>query len=751
VKRPAALVWTAIMLVVLPIIPGTAHARQGDATPDGLWSHVAAKALAAEPDVQLEPGSYSVHQLDVAMLETLLMRAPVEFAHKGQVEQLIVTLPLPDGSYERFSVEESSIMEPELAAKFPEIKTYAAQGLDDPTATVRFDLTPAGFHAQIISARGTVYIDPYRRGETATYVSYDKRGYRGDTRFECLVPNQSPDEVRELEERIAKAEPSTSSLTGGGELRTYRLACAATGEYTAFHGGTVSAGMSAITTAINRVNGVYERELSVRMILVANNDQLVYTNAKRDPYANTNGSQMLGQNQNNIDNVIGSANYDIGHVFSTGGGGVAYLRSVCNTSLKAGGVTGLPSPTGDAFYIDYVAHEMGHQYGANHTFNECGSQRNASTAYEPGSGTTIMGYAGICGSTNVALNSDDYFHGASLDEIYAHIRGAGGCRPPVADGNDAPTANAGADYRIPVNTPFTLTGSASDPNGDAVTYCWEQWDLGSATSATTKPLFRSRAPSTDASRTLPSLADLYAGSPTTWEALPTVARTLNFRLTARDNNSGGGGVDDDFMVVDVTGTQSFSVTAPAAATAWPSSSSQTVTWNVSDTPAYCSSVRISLSTNNGASWTTLATSTANDGSETITAPNVSSNQCRVRIEGIGNIFFNLSPLFTIGDASPAEPPAAPSNLIATALSTSQINLTWSDNSTDETEFKIDIRTSTGAWTSLGSIGGQSSTGTVGATVTGLSRNTLYVFRVRASNTNGDSAYSNEASARTLRR
>ncbi len=302
-------------------------------------------------------------------------------------------------------------------------------------------------------------------------------------------------------------------VSNGGTLRTYRAAIAATGEYTTFHGGTVAGGLAGIVTTLNRVNGVYERDLSVRMILIANNNLIVYTNGATDPYTNGNGSTMLGQNQSNLDSVIGTANYDIGHVVSTGGGGVATLNSPCNATTKARGVTGSGSPIGDPFDIDYVAHEMGHQFGGNHTFNggtgSCaGGNRSAANAFEPGSGSTIQAYAGICGSEDLQNNSDDYFHVRSLEEMVAFTNGTS-CDLEPPNGNTAPAATPAAACTIPANTPFSLTGSATDVNGDGLTYTWEEYDLGAAGPPNTdngaRPIFRSYLPGTSPTRYFPSL------------------------------------------------------------------------------------------------------------------------------------------------------------------------------------------------------------------------------------------------------
>ena len=405
----------------------------------------------------------------------------------------------------------------------------------------------------IRSPAGSVYIDPLRdtwraQGGSDVYLSYRASlAELGDRTFTCGVTegHDTSDliaQYRENVDRQAEARQAGGTPKFGVDvtLRTYRLAVAATGEYTAFHGGTVPLGQAAIVTAMNRVNGIYEEEVAIRMELIANNDLLVYTDPNTDPYTNNSGSTMLGENQANIDAVIGSANYDIGHVFSTGGGGIASLGVPCRAGLKARGVTGLGSPIGDPFWVDFVAHELGHQWAGNHTFNgddgSCaGGNRNGPTAYEPGSGSTIQAYAGICGSQNLQSNSDPYFHGISLDEIIAYSRtGLGnGCPVQSASGNAPPSANAGADYTIPLSTPFELCGSGSDPDLDPLTFAWEQFDLGPAGAPDAPvgnaPIFRSFNPTSSPCRTFPRMSDLAAGTLVLGELLPTYARTMNFR------------------------------------------------------------------------------------------------------------------------------------------------------------------------------------------------------------------------------
>lgn len=333
---------------------------------DGVWADVNERSISATGTRTITPTHYRLLALDRATLKRVLATAPL--ADTG-VPGILLTLPLSEGELAQFSVGESPIMAPELAAQFPELKTYLGTGIDDPTASLRFSVTPQGLHAQILSAAGALYIDPYQSGDDRHHISYARQDYTRTTAktepFTCHFGN--------LPQSQAQASLGQSLVSpriiSGTQRSTYRTAIAATGEYTTFHGGTVAGALAAIVVALNRVNGIYERDLAVCMVLVANNNIILYTTGATDPYTNDDGSAMLGQNQTNLDAVLGSANYDIGRVFSTGGGGVALLFGPCNSSTKARGVTGSPSPIGDPFYIDYVAHEMGHQFGANHTFN----------------------------------------------------------------------------------------------------------------------------------------------------------------------------------------------------------------------------------------------------------------------------------------------------------------------------------------------------------------------------------------------
>ena len=646
-----------VMVMVMVIAVGTASAGT-------IWQAADEGALLErEGERRIIPDRYRTVALDAAELDVVLSTAPFETAHPKGLSDVTLPLPLPYGGELQLRIVESPVMARALANAYPEIRTYRVFSASDTSIRGRADWTPHGFHAMVRTPEGTVFVDPYVPGDTRHYISYYRHDHtRTDSSFTCLVGDEAdPQPGREW------TAPKTGERSYGTELRTYRLAVAATGEYTQFHGGTVVDGLAAVVTAMNRVNEVYERDAAIHMELVANNDQIIYTNGATDPYTNDNGPAMLSQNQSNLDNVIGSANYDMGHVFSTGGGGIASLGCSCYSSYKARGVTGSPSPINDYFWIDYVAHEMGHQWDANHSFNGnesgCGGgNRNASTAYEPGSGSTIMAYAGLCGSQNLQYNSDDYFHGVSLDEITSFSQFGYGnvCASVTSTGNTPPTVDAGPDYTIPYETPFELTGSASDVDGDDLTYCWEEFDLGPAghpnSPVGNAPIFRSFDPMSSPMRSFPKATTLVNNQQIIGEILPSTDRTLHFRLTVRDNQVGTGGVADDTMTVNViTSAGPFQVTNPNSQITWQGPGPHLVEWDVAGTdssPVSCSMVNILFSTNSGYTWSqTLASGVPNDGSHEVYLSTFDTDFARLRIECEDGIFFDISDSrFTVNGA-----------------------------------------------------------------------------------------------------
>jgi putative transposon-encoded protein len=654
---------------------------------DDVWQETDVTAMqraAVVAERTVVPKSYRTFTLNKDSLRAILNKAPIEFTSARQSNEVILTLPMPDGSFARFLIEKSPVVEAGLSAKYPELgETYRGQGIDDPTATVRLDFLPTGFHSMILSPNGTVLVDPYfKKGDTENYVSYLKKDAPRTENFVCnFRDKKSLDEALSPDNLLSSnfLPDSSENVVSGTQLRTYRLALAATQEYTAaVGGGTVAGALAAQVLIMNRVNAVYEREVAIHMNIVANNDQVVFT-AEPDGYTNNDGEIMLDENTAKLNTVIGTANYDIGHVFSTGGGGIAALRASCGT-FKAEGVTGLPNPIGDAFAIDFVAHEMGHQWGGNHTFNtSCGGNRNTTTAYETGSGITIMGYAGVCGAQDLALHSIDTFHVKSLEEIVAFSQtGAGNtCAATTSTGNTPPTVSSvgGTSFNIPKQTPFALTATGTDVNGDSLTYDWQEYDLGASTSAIpntdsagARPILRPYLPNTSGIRVFPALQYILNNAnvpPSTYncgratacltgELLPQIGRTMNFQAVARDNRTNGGGISTVTAQVIVDGNSGpLAVTSPnTPVTVTVTDTTNLVTWNVANTtaaPVNAANVKISVSIDGGQTFPyVLTNSTPNDGSQQLFFPTINTTTARLKIEAVNNIFFDISDTnFTI--------------------------------------------------------------------------------------------------------
>ncbi|GAB5417255.1 MAG: zinc-dependent metalloprotease family protein [Crocinitomicaceae bacterium] len=580
----------------------------------------------------------------------------IMFREVGQGFVAELDFPHPDGTFHTYHAKGNHTVSSGLAANYPEIHTYDAY--NDKGHFVKWDITHKGLHVMIFRPDGsTIFIDPAIQGNTDYYIVYTRENFVTDKERDCQFDS-------DLEPLSTIIELTTGQLKEFGtcELRTYRCAIAATGEYTSFQGGTVNDAVAAQATTMNRVNGIYEKDMAITMEIIANNDQIVYTNSGTDPYSNGNTGAMIAEVQVDINNVIGSSNYDIGHVFGTNSGGLAGLGVVCSSS-KARGVTGSGAPVGDPFDVDYVAHEMGHQFGANHTQNnDC--NRNNSTAMEPGSASTIMGYAGIC-APNVQNNSDDHFHGVSLEEISFEILSGGHqCESITQLSNTAPDitgTNGGAT--VPANTPFALTAVVDDPDNDPLTYNWEQMDNQASTqppvsSSTNGPNFRSWPSDSDPTRYFPRLSAVKNNGPFTWERLPSVSRTMNFRVTVRDNSSGAGGCNDHADVtVTVDGNSGpFEVTSPnTLGIVWYETQTRTVTWDVANTnnaPVNCQNVDIFLSIDGGNTFPiTLVAGVPNTGSAQVTVPSNFTNIARVMVMSEEGTFFDMSDFnFTIAEA-----------------------------------------------------------------------------------------------------
>ena len=653
------------------------------AAQSALWADVSDAAVRPAPGTRvITPSAYRLVRLDAPAMRARLAAAPK--TRDGLAGAAALQLPLPDGTMARVRVAEAPILAPELQARYPEIRTYLADG--DGAVRGRLSVTPEGFRGLLFTPAGTVYIDPYARGDAEHYQVYYSRDAEMDPSLTFFGDAAFEGEDLHGEERHEghPAHDPTAKRAHGETLRTYRLAVAATGQYTQFHGGTVAGALAAITTTVNRVAGLYETETAISFQIVANNNLVIYTDGATDPYSNPAGEggspvTMLGENQANLDAVIGSANYDLGHVFGTIGGGYSGIASIgvsCSGSSKGRGVSTSASPTGDVFDVDLVTHEIGHQLGSPHSFNgdsgNCATQWTSYSAYEPGSGSTIMGYAGICRDDNLQSSNDDYFHSISLDLITERAATGGGssCGTATATNNAIPTVTAPAAYTLPTNTPFVLSGSATDDTPGSLTYIWEEFDLGpqADVNAGTAPLFRSFIPSADRNtRYFPQLDRLVAGlPPVIGETLPPAAQTLTFRLTARDNQAGGGAINEARTEIDFVDTGATFAVTFASTPGQSFGGTATVTWDVAGTDANgidAQTVDILYSTDGGATFpTVLASLTANDGSETVYFP-ATTSQGRIMVRGAPNPFFNVNPEpFAV--TATATPPTAATAMVS---------------------------------------------------------------------------------------
>lgn len=658
-----------LFLTGLLVLSGTALAQQN------AWNKTSQNNVKETRERNVRTSDYQLVNLNTDELRQQLSLAP-ERTRLAQEKGILIKFPNDQGKFDTYEIFEASTMHPDLQSRYSDIKSYEGHKVGDATTDIRFTFDPYfGLNAVVRGISGIYYIDSYSK-DNKTYMVYDRKNAISQSRFDCLFKGISP--VADLTQNVH------GKTVIDGLLRKYRLAISTTTEYTGYisqqagvGAGTDAQKKAAVLAAVNlvvaRLNQVFENEISVSLQLIANTDLLFFIG--NDTFNALDAYQMIDENVVVTNNAIGAENYDIGHVFfrATQGNdnGLAYTPAICNSTYKAGGVTGSEIPVGDPFVIDFVAHEMGHQFGANHTQNNQCNINNA-TSIEPGSASSIMGYAGIC-SPNVQNNSDSYFHSVSIREMYTTITGGGNCSMNTATGNNEPTANAGPDRTIPMGTPFALTGAGSDPDGDAVTYNWEQIDAGAAQmpprpANSIGPMFRSMWGNVSPTRYFPRLSTIMEGyNPNiitasnyrSWEKLSTVARDLNFSLTVRDNKAGGGqsGRDDIKLTVS-TAAGPFTVTSQnAAGVVWNTGTSQTITWNVANTnaaPVNTANVMILLSTDGGLTFPhTLTAGTPNNGSYTFNVPGGlgTSSTARIMIKAVDNVFLNVNTAnFTINSS-----------------------------------------------------------------------------------------------------
>lgn len=618
----------------------------GATAPARLWTEVE-RASARSGGTTLhrvQPERTRADHVELPALRELLALAPPELADLAAAPE--ITLPLPNGRLERFRVAQSPLLGPAFRARHPELRTFVARGIDDATIEARLDLTPRGLRAIIFTPDGVALLDPLQPGSTDALRSAWTTG--GDGPFECALRGSGI--------LPAGADPGRTQAAGDVR-RTFRFILVGTGQYTAALGG-VSLATAEMVTSMSRIAAIFEREAAVRLELV---DLVAFPDSASDPYPSNVITDLISRNLVVVDSLFGPGSYDLAQVVGQRGGpypsGGAFLASACTPQEKAGSAVVGPDPGANWYMLKIMAHEVGHMLGARHT-QDADCVRQPETAYEPGSGTTIMSYAGKCPGYDVESWADPYFHGASIEQMVAFWTSRGGCGTAVATGNAVPVANAGADYTIPRQTPFVLAGGGFDPDPwDTLSYCWEEFDKAATShDPVNGPLVRSRPPSSSPSRAFPATATVLSGTVDPYEALPAVDRALRFRLTVRDNHAGTGGHAWDETMITVSGPP-FAVTSPNGGETKASDEIFPVTWTVGG-GSVAPTVDILLSPDGGANWTLLAANVPNDGDQPVSwHAAVTSTACRIRVAAVGNVFYDVSDAdFAITGTTTGVPP-----------------------------------------------------------------------------------------------
>ena len=628
------------------------------------WTSISESAKSQISNISFDktkmPTEFKLYSLNIKALKNKLQNAPI-VAESPQKSSNIISIPNADNTEENYRVYDTQILHPKLAAQLPNIKSYVGRSTKNTGKFIRFSVSQAGFHGQIFEpGKSTYYIDPYTSDKTV-YIAYKRKDLVNTSSdiFSCETDNSFDKNIKNPP--IKKA----SKATDDGIVRRYELAMSCTGEYGALFIGSATTDtdkksniLAQMVITMTRVNGIYEKELGITYQFVPNNFDIMYYDPATDPF----DGEYNNKTQQVIDANIGDANYDIGHNFNTDGGGNAgCIGCVCNSGNKGSGMTGRGNPTGDSFDVDYVAHEIGHQMGGYHTHNgttTCLKSGN-NTEVEPGSGSSIMGYAGICTGQNVQDNSDDYFNYVNIRDISANVQGgvSSSCFETITVSNLAPTADAGADYIIPVGTAFELRGVGTDADTeDVLTYTWEQNDSEDMQSpllplaiAVAGPMFRSRAGTTSPSRFFPQLSDILDNNlAPTWEVIPEVTRDFEFALTVRDNVLYGGQTADDLLqITSDLNAGPFVVSSQNNNTTWVQGNTETITWDVANTnntaTVNCQSVHILFSAVGDFSDTiTLKSDTPNDGSEDILVPGKITETGKLMIKAADNVFLDVN-------------------------------------------------------------------------------------------------------------
>lgn len=572
----------------------------------------------------------------------------------------VVYLPNYDGKVIAFTLKETPVFHPDLTKKYPGIRSFSGISLDG-NHSVKLSSSQKGLQSMIVNLkdRKTSFMEPLAN-RAGGYVVYEKGSSTNKDGFIC--------DTEKLQQSVSR---TIAPLVNDQLLRRFRIAVSTTGEYTDFHDGTVAGALAAINATLTRINGIFETDLGVTLELIANNDLVIFTDASTDPYTGNLNSQV----QSTLTSIIGEANYDVGHLFdkvetaAQNNGNAGFIGSVCSDNRKGSAFSSTSMPEGDVFDVDFVAHELGHQFGANHTWSF--ETEGTGVQAEPASGTTIMGYAGITGVNNVEPNSDDYFHFNSVQQIVDYL-GTVGCAQTTALTNSPPVVTPMGDYIIPKGTAFVLEGAATDADvGDVLTYTWEQVDDGVVTNTTFGPNnagganFRSLPPTTDPARYFPRLSRVVSGNLTqtnpglseAWETVSNIERDLNFAFTVRDNATGGGQLVSDLLKVEVLNSAGpFTVTSQASNEVYDGGSTQEITWDVANTnvlPINAQRVDIFLSLDGGVTFPiTLADDVLNDGSEEVVLPGDATNTARIMVKASDNVFFAVNASdFTIQETN----------------------------------------------------------------------------------------------------
>ncbi len=631
-------------------------------TGQNFWKSVDQNNLTQQQDPDITVDKYATFQLNFNEFQQALLSTPREDLTNASAPGKTISLPLPNGQISEFKVWETSIFHPNMAARYPQLRSYRGVGLDNPGFAVRMAISPKGVHLGIHTPEGDIYLDPYTGGNTELYISYYTRDHLVTSQPAACGFSNFENELTPESIAPVGGEPQASTHSAGGpvEMREFRVALSCSGEFAQGHGGTVESVLADYQIAMNRLNLIYEQNLATRFTLVDGLEAVLYLDPNTDPFSNGSvGTSMLIENATNLNLVIGEDNFEVGHVF-TGGcsdvGGVASGR-VCG-EFKGAGVTCHASSNVIAVTANIMAHEIGHQLSAGHTWNGCPpsiDQYASGSAWEPGSGTTIMSYAGTCGNdNNVDGGGDEYFHGGTIDQMSDYIRnGSATCGTNVVTANNFPDVTAVVEngFYIPISTPFELDAVAEDMDGDVLTYCWEQRDLGPygelGFPELSAPLFRSFPPRSVSNRIFPNMQTVVQGGMDRREILPTYSRVMNFSCTVRDNNPLIGGVsqaDVSFRATDQAGP--FLVTFPNGSHTLEVGSYQQVTWDVANTnlaPVNCQHVNILLSLDGGFTYPiTLAENVVNDGDFGVIIPDEVSTTARIMVRAADNIFFDIS-------------------------------------------------------------------------------------------------------------